>query len=122
MIVGLKNFIRRIEPNRMEYVLNQKTDMDSLINNALIINTDPYFQGTKMAMPLRYVLSFSISLLGVSLVLSTINLVIVLILNYFYYHVAVRSAEKKLYRTQDEYEYDESLSLEIYLLQFVNYY
>lgn len=100
--------------------MNQKTDMDSLINNALIINTDPYFQGTKMAMPLRYVLSFSISLLGVSLVLSTINLVIVLILNYFYYHVAVRSAEEELYRTQDEY--DESLSLEIYLFQFVNYY
>lgn len=51
---------------------------------------------------------------------AAINLVIIKILNYFYYHIAVYLTEKELHRTQGEY--DESLSLKIYLFQFVNYY
>lgn len=49
-----------------------------------------------------------------------INLVCILILNYLYNHLAEWLTEMELQRTQTEY--DESLTLKIYMFQFINYY
>ncbi|KAJ9601623.1 hypothetical protein L9F63_000231, partial [Diploptera punctata] len=49
-----------------------------------------------------------------------INLVFIMLLNYFYDWLAVKLTELELLRTQTEF--DESLTLKIYLFQFVNYY
>ncbi|CAF4896928.1 unnamed protein product [Pieris macdunnoughi] len=49
-----------------------------------------------------------------------INLVFICIFNYIYQYLAERLTEKELLRTQTEF--DDSLTLKIYLLQFVNYY
>ena len=49
-----------------------------------------------------------------------INLVAILVVNQIYGYVAVWLTEIELNRTQTEF--DDSLSLKIYLLQFVNYY
>lgn len=51
---------------------------------------------------------------------ASINLVGILIVNQIYGYVAVWLTELELNRTQTEF--DDSLSLKIYLLQFVNYY
>ncbi|XP_049887733.1 anoctamin-1 isoform X3 [Pectinophora gossypiella] len=49
-----------------------------------------------------------------------INLVFIFIFNYIYQYLAEWLTEKELLRTQTEF--DDSLTLKIYLLQFVNYY
>lgn len=49
-----------------------------------------------------------------------INLVIIVILNFMYEYLAEWLTEMELLRTQTEF--DDSLTLKIYLLQFVNYY
>ncbi|XP_053600651.1 anoctamin-1 isoform X3 [Plodia interpunctella] len=49
-----------------------------------------------------------------------INLVLICMLNYVYQYLAEWLTEKELLRTQTEF--DDSLTLKIYLLQFVNYY
>ncbi|XP_052753913.1 anoctamin-1-like isoform X4 [Galleria mellonella] len=49
-----------------------------------------------------------------------INLVLICLLNYIYQYLAEWLTEKELLRTQTEF--DDSLTLKIYLLQFVNYY
>ncbi|KAF0291689.1 Anoctamin-1 [Amphibalanus amphitrite] len=51
---------------------------------------------------------------------ATINLVIVLLLNQVYDRLAEYLTDLELPRTQSEY--DDSLTLKIYLLQFINYY
>lgn len=49
-----------------------------------------------------------------------INLLVITILNFFYDYLAVFLTDFEYRRTQTEY--DESLSLKIYLFQFINYY
>ncbi|CAB3245430.1 unnamed protein product [Arctia plantaginis] len=49
-----------------------------------------------------------------------INLVFICLFNYIYQYLAEWLTEKELLRTQTEF--DDSLTLKIYLLQFVNYY
>ncbi|XP_063835901.1 anoctamin-1 isoform X2 [Ostrinia nubilalis] len=49
-----------------------------------------------------------------------INLVLICVFNYMYTYLAEWLTEKELLRTQTEF--DDSLTLKIYLLQFVNYY
>lgn len=49
-----------------------------------------------------------------------INLVLIVILNFLYEYLAEWLTEMELLRTQTEF--DDSLTLKIYLLQFVNYY
>ena len=49
-----------------------------------------------------------------------INLVAILLVNQIYSYLAIWLTEIELNRTQTEF--DDSLSLKIYLLQFVNYY
>lgn len=51
---------------------------------------------------------------------ATINLVCILVLNWVYNILAVHLTELELLRTQTEF--DESLTVKIYLFQFVNYY
>jgi len=51
---------------------------------------------------------------------AAINLVLILIFNYFYEMFALWLTEKELQRTQAEF--DDSLAIKIYFLQFVNYY
>lgn len=51
---------------------------------------------------------------------ASINLVLIFIFNYFYEYLAEWLTELELPRTQTEF--DDSLTLKIYLLQFVNYY
>ena len=51
---------------------------------------------------------------------AAINLVCIMIINYLYGYLAQWLTELELNRTQSEY--DDSLSLKIYVLQFVNYY
>ncbi|XP_057333103.1 anoctamin-5-like isoform X2 [Microplitis mediator] len=51
---------------------------------------------------------------------AALNLVCVLILNYFYDWIAVYLTEMEMPRTQAEF--DDSLTLKIYIFQFVNYY
>lgn len=49
-----------------------------------------------------------------------LNLICIIILNYIYNILAEWLTEMELQRTQTEY--DESLTLKIYMFQFVNYY
>lgn len=49
-----------------------------------------------------------------------INLIVITILNYLYDYLAVFLTDLEYRRTQTEY--DNSLSLKIYLFQFINYY
>lgn len=49
-----------------------------------------------------------------------INLILIIILNYFYELLAEWLTEFELLRTQTEF--DDSLTLKIYMLQFINYY
>jgi anoctamin-1 len=51
---------------------------------------------------------------------ASINLVLIVIFNFFYTYLAEYLTELELLRTQTEF--DDSLTLKIYLLQFVNYY
>jgi anoctamin-1 len=51
---------------------------------------------------------------------AVINLVVITILNYLYDYLAVFLTDLEYRRTQTEY--DNSLSLKIYLFQFINYY
>ncbi|VEN38241.1 unnamed protein product [Callosobruchus maculatus] len=51
---------------------------------------------------------------------ASINLVFIIIFNYIYTYVAEYLTEFELLRTQTEF--DDSLTLKIYLLQFINYY
>ena len=51
---------------------------------------------------------------------AVINLVCIIIVDQIYGYVALWLTELELNRTQTEY--DDSLSLKIYILQFVNYY
>lgn len=62
----------------------------------------------------------SFAILFTSSTAAMINLVLIMILNYFYEYLAEWLTEKELLRTQTEF--DDSLTLKIYLLQFVNYY
>ncbi|XP_065355056.1 anoctamin-1 isoform X1 [Calliphora vicina] len=49
-----------------------------------------------------------------------VNLCFLYVLNYLYNHLAEYLTEKEMWRTQTQF--DDSLTLKIYLLQFVNYY
>jgi hypothetical protein len=51
---------------------------------------------------------------------SFINLIVITIMNYLYDYLAVFLTDLEFRRTQTEY--DNSLSLKIYLFQFINYY
>lgn len=51
---------------------------------------------------------------------AAINLVVITILNFLYDYLAVFLTDLEYRRTQTEY--DNSLSLKIYLFQFINYY
>uniref|UniRef100_A0A1Y1MA25 Anoctamin n=2 Tax=Photinus pyralis TaxID=7054 RepID=A0A1Y1MA25_PHOPY len=51
---------------------------------------------------------------------AVLNLICIMILNFFYTYLAERLTELELQRTQTEY--DDSLALKIYMFQFVNYY
>ena len=58
--------------------------------------------------------------LFISMTGAGINLVLILIFNYIYEAMAVWLTEKELHRTQTDF--DNALTLKIYLFQFVNYY
>lgn len=60
------------------------------------------------------------ALLFTSVTAATINLMLIVIFNYLYGYLAEYLTEFELLRTQTEF--DDSLTLKIYLLQFVNYY
>lgn len=62
----------------------------------------------------------SFAILFTSSTAAMINLILILILNFLYEWLAEWLTEKELLRTQTEF--DDSLTLKIYLLQFVNYY
>lgn len=64
--------------------------------------------------------STSYKLFALPAIAAAINLVCILILNYFYDWLAVYLTEMELLRTQAEF--DDSLTLKVYLFQFVNYY
>lgn len=66
------------------------------------------------------VYSTSFNILFTSTTAAVINLILIMILNYAYEYLAEWLTEKELLRTQSEF--DDSLTLKIYLLQFVNYY
>lgn len=51
---------------------------------------------------------------------AVINLIVITIMNYLYDYLAVFLTDLEYRRTQTEY--DNSLSLKIYLFQFINYY
>lgn len=51
---------------------------------------------------------------------AVINLFVITVLNFIYDYLAIFLTDLEMKRTQAEY--DESLSLKIYLFQFVNYY
>ncbi|XP_063990308.1 anoctamin-5-like isoform X1 [Diachasmimorpha longicaudata] len=53
-------------------------------------------------------------------VAAAINLVCILVLNYFYDWLSVYLTEMEMLRTQQEF--DDSLTLKVYVFQFVNYY
>lgn len=63
-------------------------------------------------------MSYKITVLPITA--AVINLVVITLLNYVYDYLAVILTRIEMKRTQAEY--DESLSLKIYLFQFVNYY
>ena len=58
--------------------------------------------------------------LFISITGASINLVLILVFNYFYELLAFWLTEKELHRTQTNF--DDSLTVKIYLFQFVNYY
>ncbi|XP_033214628.1 anoctamin-5-like [Belonocnema kinseyi] len=64
--------------------------------------------------------STSYKLFALPAIAAALNLVCILILNYFYDWLAVYLTEMELLRTQAEF--DDSLTLKVYLFQFVNYY
>ena len=51
---------------------------------------------------------------------ATINLILIMFFNFIYESIAVWLTEKELHRTQTDF--DDALTLKIYLFQFVNYY
>jgi anoctamin-1 len=55
-----------------------------------------------------------------SVTAASINLICIVVFNWFYMWLAEKLTEMELLRTQTEF--DDSLTLKIYLLQFVNYY
>lgn len=65
-------------------------------------------------------LTTSFAILFTTATAASINLVLIFILNYFYEYLAEWLTEFELLRTQTEF--DDSLTLKIYLLQFINYY
>lgn len=65
-------------------------------------------------------LTTSFAIIFTTTTAAIINLVIIVILNWMYEYLAEWLTEFELLRTQTEF--DDSLTLKIYLLQFVNYY
>jgi anoctamin-1 len=65
-------------------------------------------------------LTTSFAILITTVTAASINLILIFILNYFYEYLAEWLTECELLRTQTEF--DDSLTLKIYLLQFINYY
>jgi anoctamin-1 len=65
-------------------------------------------------------LTTSFAILFTTTTAAIINLVLIVILNWMYEYLAEWLTEFELLRTQTEF--DDSLTLKIYLLQFVNYY
>lgn len=65
-------------------------------------------------------LSTSFHIIFISATAAVINLILIVILNYVYEYLAEWLTELELLRTQ--MEFDDSLTLKIYLLQFVSYY
>lgn len=65
-------------------------------------------------------LTTSFAILFTTTTAAIINLVMIVILNWMYEYLAEWLTEFELLRTQTEF--DDSLTLKIYLLQFVNYY
>ncbi|XP_015606039.1 anoctamin-5 [Cephus cinctus] len=68
----------------------------------------------------REVDSTSYKMFALPAIAAAINLVCILILNYVYDWLAVYLTEMEFLRTQTEF--DDSLTLKIYLFQFINYY
>ncbi|XP_055538730.1 anoctamin-1 isoform X2 [Wyeomyia smithii] len=62
----------------------------------------------------------SIAILFTTATAATINLCLIVVFNWIYTYLAEWLTERELLRTQTEF--DDSLTLKIYLLQFVNYY
>ncbi|XP_012289037.1 anoctamin-4 [Orussus abietinus] len=64
--------------------------------------------------------TFSYKMFALPAIAASINLVCILLLNYVYDWLALYLTEMELWRTQAEF--DDSLTLKIYIFQFVNYY
>ncbi|EDW38547.1 GL11957 [Drosophila persimilis] len=117
--------LEHIPPTRVDYVTNVKEP------------TVPFW---RMKLPAT-VFSFSVVLLLIALAFvallavvvyrmsmlaalqtsaAFVNLCLLYILNYMYSHLAEYLTELEMWRTQTQF--DDSLTLKIYLLQFVNYY
>ncbi|XP_055600818.1 anoctamin-1 isoform X2 [Uranotaenia lowii] len=62
----------------------------------------------------------SVAILFTTATAATINLSLIVVFNWMYTYLAEWLTERELLRTQTEF--DDSLTLKIYLLQFVNYY
>nr|XP_029733088.1 anoctamin-4-like isoform X6 [Aedes albopictus] len=62
----------------------------------------------------------SVAILFTTATAATINLCLIVVFNWMYTYLAEWLTERELLRTQTEF--DDSLTLKIYLLQFVNYY
>ncbi|XP_055626952.1 anoctamin-1 isoform X2 [Toxorhynchites rutilus septentrionalis] len=62
----------------------------------------------------------SVAILFTTATAATINLCLIVVFNWMYTYLAEWLTEQELLRTQTEF--DDSLTLKIYLLQFVNYY
>jgi anoctamin-1 len=65
-------------------------------------------------------LTTSFTILFTTITAAIINLILIVLLNYVYEWLAEWLTELELLRTQTEF--DDSITLKIYLLQFVNYY
>ncbi|KAL7288575.1 hypothetical protein TKK_0017314 [Trichogramma kaykai] len=68
----------------------------------------------------REVDSQTYKIFAIPAIAAGINLACILVLNYFYDWLAVYLTEMELLRTQAEF--DDSLTLKVYLFQFINYY
>jgi hypothetical protein len=77
------------------------------------LSTNRFFGDVDESEPYKYLLLLPATT-------AAINLVVITILNFLYDYLAVFLTDLEYRRTQTEY--DNSLSLKIYLFQFINYY
>ncbi|XP_063237406.1 anoctamin-1 isoform X2 [Bacillus rossius redtenbacheri] len=91
-----------------------------LVAVAAVFGVVLYRMAQVAAFSLANVDDYNIMILYIPITAALINLVCITLLNYLYDWLAVRLTELELLRTQTEF--DDSLTLKIYLFQFVNYY